>query len=232
MVWQYLSLIPVGRKGVISSFKWFLPVVATCRGGGGEVGTLWVLLTPMLRTCPPPPHLPDALNQLICRAAEFWLVARWARLVTLTHKHSDISHCTVGGTSSFYTIFNLMIYLGTSSLLRFLKGTLSRNQKIPALVFWGGLAFRNEFRLHDWKDYLFFVSTFILFRKLSKLTSLKIIFLSLSTHWTGFPFKYAFFDESVSDPFNRDETCLSYSDQGGSSVSAVQNKFSPRLFTQ
>ncbi len=97
---------------------------------------------------PPPPHLPDALNQLICRAAEFWLVARWARLVTLTHKHSDISH-TVGGTSSFYTIFNLIIYLGTSSPFHFLKGTLSRNQKIPALVFLGGLTFRSEFRLHE-----------------------------------------------------------------------------------
>ncbi len=29
----------VGRRGVISSFKWFLPAVPTCRGGG--VGTLW-----------------------------------------------------------------------------------------------------------------------------------------------------------------------------------------------
>ncbi len=34
MVWQYLSPIPVGRRGVISSFKWFLPAVATCRGSG------------------------------------------------------------------------------------------------------------------------------------------------------------------------------------------------------
>ncbi len=33
-VWQYLSPIPVGRRGVISSFKWFLPAVLTCRGKG------------------------------------------------------------------------------------------------------------------------------------------------------------------------------------------------------
>ncbi len=40
MVWLNLSPIPVGRRGVISSFKWFLSVYATCRGGGG-VGALW-----------------------------------------------------------------------------------------------------------------------------------------------------------------------------------------------
>jgi hypothetical protein len=34
MVWQYLSPITVGRRGVISSFKWVLPAVSTCRGGG------------------------------------------------------------------------------------------------------------------------------------------------------------------------------------------------------
>ncbi len=34
MVWPYRSPIPVGRRGVISSFNWFLPAVATYRGGG------------------------------------------------------------------------------------------------------------------------------------------------------------------------------------------------------
>ncbi len=33
MVWLYLSPIPVGRRWVISSFKWFLPAFATRRGG-------------------------------------------------------------------------------------------------------------------------------------------------------------------------------------------------------
>ncbi len=41
MVWLHRSPIPVGRRGVISSFKLFLPVVATGRGRGRGVGTLW-----------------------------------------------------------------------------------------------------------------------------------------------------------------------------------------------
>ncbi len=36
VVWLYRSPIPVGRRGVISSFKWFLPVFATRRGREGE----------------------------------------------------------------------------------------------------------------------------------------------------------------------------------------------------
>jgi len=31
---NYRTPIPVGRRGVISSFKWFLPALATCRGRG------------------------------------------------------------------------------------------------------------------------------------------------------------------------------------------------------
>ncbi len=42
MVWLYWSPIPVGRRGVFSSFKWFLPAFATRRGRGGGVGTLWL----------------------------------------------------------------------------------------------------------------------------------------------------------------------------------------------
>ncbi len=42
MVWQYRSPILVGRRGIISSFKWFLPAVAMrLEEGGGDVGTLW-----------------------------------------------------------------------------------------------------------------------------------------------------------------------------------------------
>jgi hypothetical protein len=36
MVWQYRSSIPVRRRGVISSFKLFLPAIATCREWGGS----------------------------------------------------------------------------------------------------------------------------------------------------------------------------------------------------
>ncbi len=36
MVLLNLSPIPVGRRGVISSFKLFLPVFATRKGGGGR----------------------------------------------------------------------------------------------------------------------------------------------------------------------------------------------------
>ncbi len=32
MIWLHRSPIPVGRRGVISSFKWFLPAFATRRG--------------------------------------------------------------------------------------------------------------------------------------------------------------------------------------------------------
>jgi hypothetical protein len=39
LVWLHRSSIPVGRSGVISSFKLFLPDVATCRGREGGVGT-------------------------------------------------------------------------------------------------------------------------------------------------------------------------------------------------
>jgi hypothetical protein len=42
MVWLYRSIIPMGRRGVISSFKWFLPTFPARRGRGGGVGTLWV----------------------------------------------------------------------------------------------------------------------------------------------------------------------------------------------
>ncbi len=41
MVWLYCLLIPVGRRGVISSFKLFLPTFDTRYGRGG-VGTLWI----------------------------------------------------------------------------------------------------------------------------------------------------------------------------------------------
>ncbi len=41
MVWATSLANPSGEEGVISSFKWFLPAVATCRGRGGGVGTLW-----------------------------------------------------------------------------------------------------------------------------------------------------------------------------------------------
>ncbi len=41
MVWLNLSLIPVGRSGVIPSFKGFLPAFARRRGRGGGFGTLW-----------------------------------------------------------------------------------------------------------------------------------------------------------------------------------------------
>jgi hypothetical protein len=36
MVWLYRSPIPVGRRGVISSFKWFLPPSLRVEGGGGS----------------------------------------------------------------------------------------------------------------------------------------------------------------------------------------------------
>ena len=36
MVWLNLSPIPVGRRGIIYSFIWFLLVFATRRGGGGR----------------------------------------------------------------------------------------------------------------------------------------------------------------------------------------------------
>ncbi len=42
MVWLYRSHIPLGRRGVISSFIIFLPGFAKRRGRrGGGVGTLW-----------------------------------------------------------------------------------------------------------------------------------------------------------------------------------------------
>ncbi len=41
MVWLNLPPIAVGRRGVISSFKWFLPVFATRRGRGEGVCAFW-----------------------------------------------------------------------------------------------------------------------------------------------------------------------------------------------
>ncbi len=38
LIW--FGYIPVGRRGIISSFKRFLPAVATCRGRGGGVSIL------------------------------------------------------------------------------------------------------------------------------------------------------------------------------------------------
>ncbi len=43
MVWLYRSVIPVGRRGVIFSFKLFLPAFAT--RGGGSVSSLWYYST-------------------------------------------------------------------------------------------------------------------------------------------------------------------------------------------
>ncbi len=53
MAWLHRSPIPVGRRGVISSFKWFLPPVASrwwrwWRGGGGRHPV--PLTHPQLRT--------------------------------------------------------------------------------------------------------------------------------------------------------------------------------------
>ncbi len=36
MAWLNRLLIPVGRRGYIYSFKWFLPAFAALRGGGGQ----------------------------------------------------------------------------------------------------------------------------------------------------------------------------------------------------
>ncbi len=36
MVWLYRSPIPVGRRGVFHSLKWFLPAFASLWGGGGQ----------------------------------------------------------------------------------------------------------------------------------------------------------------------------------------------------
>ncbi len=49
-VWQYRSPIPVGRRGVISSFKLFLPAaVPMCRGRGrGSAPCDCVLLSQLL----------------------------------------------------------------------------------------------------------------------------------------------------------------------------------------
>ncbi len=41
MVWLHCSPIPVGRKWVISSLKWFLPTFAIRKGSRKGVGTLW-----------------------------------------------------------------------------------------------------------------------------------------------------------------------------------------------
>jgi hypothetical protein len=48
MVWLNLSPIPVGRKGVISPFKLFLPVFATRRARGEGVGAPWFQQTRLL----------------------------------------------------------------------------------------------------------------------------------------------------------------------------------------
>ncbi len=40
VAWLYCSPIPVGRRGVISLFKWFLPAFPRVEEGGG-VGILW-----------------------------------------------------------------------------------------------------------------------------------------------------------------------------------------------
>ncbi len=40
-IWLYRSHIPVGRRGVFYSVKWYLPAFAALRGGGGG-STLWV----------------------------------------------------------------------------------------------------------------------------------------------------------------------------------------------
>ncbi len=53
---------------------------------------------------------------------------------------------------------------------------------------------------------------------MAKLTSLKIIFYHYQHIELASLFKYVFFYESASDPFTRDETCLSYSDQGVLSI--------------
>ncbi len=40
----YRSPVPVGRRGVIYFFKWFLPAVAALRGGGGQHPVIWTQL--------------------------------------------------------------------------------------------------------------------------------------------------------------------------------------------
>ncbi len=45
MVWPNLSPIPVGSRGVISSFRWFLPVFATRREGGRAKAQIFKIKT-------------------------------------------------------------------------------------------------------------------------------------------------------------------------------------------
>ncbi len=59
MVWLNHSPIPVGRRGVISSVKWFLPAFPRVEG---EVGTLWffpfIFIPVEWYLFSPPPHPP------------------------------------------------------------------------------------------------------------------------------------------------------------------------------
>jgi hypothetical protein len=87
LVWLNLSPIPVGRRGVISSLKWFLPFFATRRGGGSRrpVG-------------------------LIYRNAE-WIVPRCMRWIYVLRSSILCKYCLYRGLMVlkifFYALFRL-----------------------------------------------------------------------------------------------------------------------------
>ncbi len=68
MVWQYCSPIAVGRRGVISSFKWFLP--ASPRQGGGGASQQPVITMSLMDFLDPKPNPFDNLPTMSLLAVE------------------------------------------------------------------------------------------------------------------------------------------------------------------
>ncbi len=69
MVWLNRSPIPVGRRGVISLFKWFLPAFPRVEEGGG-IGALW--LEPHRQRFPPEPKRASIMTVVFGKYAPNW----------------------------------------------------------------------------------------------------------------------------------------------------------------
>ncbi len=95
MVWQYRSPIPSGRRGVISSFKWFLP----------DIGTLCAILPPcclikLLPLAPPLIHCLLPHNSGFCNTCTL----KQMRLVMLLFHNCSITKQDCYKTTALFII--------------------------------------------------------------------------------------------------------------------------------
>jgi hypothetical protein len=105
MVWLHHSPIPIGRSGVISSFKWFLPAFATRRWRGRGSAPFGIILKCLYFFQYTPYYLSlSILRQSFCFAQEYYFnnSVSWNKgRLSLIHFFEDILPCIFAQKSAW-----------------------------------------------------------------------------------------------------------------------------------